>query len=81
MPVVNFRNAPFTGGETRALNLLFGDEPPSSADMVLLSDGRIVVIFGDGERTRWRVFGGGDVYDINTWAAAGTVAGVPARSW
>ena len=74
--VVNFRHTPFAGGETRVLNLLFGDRSPSSADMVLLSDGRIVVTFGDGERTRWRVFGGGDVYDVNAWAATGAVAGV-----
>jgi hypothetical protein len=74
--VVNFRHAPFAGGEMRVLNLLFGDEPPSSADMVLLRDGRLAVIFGDGEHTRWRLFGGGDVYDINAWAASGTVAGV-----
>ena len=74
--VVNFRHSPFAGGETRVLNLLFGDNPPSSADMVLLGDGRLVVIFGDGEDTRWRVFGGGDAYDINAWAASGTVAGV-----
>ena len=74
--VVNFRFAPLAGGETRVLNLLFGDNPPSSADMAVLRDGRIVVIFGDPEDTRWRVFGGGDVYDINAWAASGTVAGV-----
>jgi hypothetical protein len=73
---VNFRHAPFTGGETRALNMLFGDTAPSSADMVVLRDGRIVAIFGTGERTRWRVFGGGDLYDINAWAASGTLEGI-----
>ncbi len=74
--VVNFRHSPFTGGETRVLNLLFGDNPPSSADMVMLGDGRLVVTFGDPEDTRWRVFGGGDPYDINAWATSGTIAGV-----
>ena len=74
--VVNFRHSPFAGGETRVLNLLFGDNPPSSADMVLLGDGRLVLTFGDPEDTRWRVFGGGDPYDINAWATSGTVAGV-----
>ena len=73
--VVNFRHSPFAGGETRVLNLLFGDNPPSSADMVAArATAAIVVIFGDGEETRWRVFGGGDVYDINAWATSGTVA-------
>ena len=74
--VVNVRHLPFTGGETRALNVLFGDNPPFSADLTVLADGRVVVIFGDGDRIRWRVFGGGDPYDINAWATSGVVEGV-----
>jgi hypothetical protein len=74
--VVNVRHLPLAGGETRALNLLFGDEAPISADLSVLADGRVVVIFGDGERTRWRVFGGGDVYDINAWASSGVLRGI-----
>ena len=70
---VNFRFAPFAGGETRALNLFFGDDPPRSADLASLRDGRIVVIFGAGERTRWRAFGGGDVYDPGAWSRSGTL--------
>jgi hypothetical protein len=74
--VANFRYAPFTGGETRVLNLLFGDDQPSSADLTMLADGRLLAMFGAGESVRWRVFGGGDVYDINAWATSGVVSNV-----
>ena len=74
--VVNFRHPPFTGGETRALNLLFGDNPPFSADMVAARRRPGRRDLRRPEDTRWRVFGGGDAYDINAWATSGVVEGV-----
>jgi hypothetical protein len=71
--VVDFQVAPFGGGETRVINLLYGDNSPNYADMDVLPDGRIMVIFGDLEDVRWRLFGGGDFYDSNAWGAQGLV--------
>ena len=74
--VLDFQVAPFAGGETRVINLLYGDNPPNYADMDVLADGRIMVIFGDLEDVRWRLFGGGDVYDPAAWGAQGLVRGM-----
>jgi hypothetical protein len=74
--VLDLQVAPFTGGETRVINLLYGDNPPNYADMDVLPDGRIMVIFGDLEDVRWRLFGGGDVYDANAWGAQGVIRAI-----
>jgi hypothetical protein len=70
----NFAQAPFSGGQTRVLNL--NDDPNAVtnwADMAVLADGRILVASGDNSVGRWRLYGGGDVYDPNAWAKRGTV--------
>ena len=70
----NFAQAPFTGGQTRVLNL--SDDPNANtywADMTVLGDGRVLMASGDFSVARWRLFGGGDVYDPNAWATRGSV--------
>ena len=70
----NFAQAPFTGGQTRVLNL--NDDPNANtywADMAVLGDGRVLMATGDYSVARWRLFGGGDVYDPNAWATRGGV--------
>jgi hypothetical protein len=39
----------------------------------VLADGRVLMAGGDYSVARWRLFGGGDVYDPNAWATRGTV--------
>jgi hypothetical protein len=66
--------APFGGGQTRTLNL--HDTPTAGsywADLTVLGDGRVLMAGGDHSVARWRLFGGGDVYDANAWATRGTV--------
>ena len=70
----NVAQAPFTGGQTRVLNL--HDDPNATVtwlDMTVLPDGRILMADGDLSVARWRLFGGGDVYDANAWGTRGTV--------
>ena len=77
----NFAQAPFTGGQTRVLNL--SDDPNANtywADMTVLGDGRVLMASGDFSVARWRLFGGGDVYDPNAWATRGSVRRSPTAS-
>jgi hypothetical protein len=70
----NFAQTPFTGGQTRVLNL--HDDPNATVawlDMTVLPDGRVLTAEGDLAVARWRLFGGGDAYDPNAWATRGTV--------
>jgi hypothetical protein len=69
-----FAQDPFGGAQTRLLNL-HDDANAGSywGDMTVLGDGRVLMAGGDYSVARWRLFGGGDVYDPNAWATRGTV--------
>jgi cytochrome c5 len=74
---VRFVNAPFGGGETRVLNIVSAGETPFYGRMTVLPDGRILAVSGDvGSPLHWRMFTGGDPFDINAWSRQGTVSGI-----
>jgi len=70
---LDFQVAPFTGGERRVVNLAGTESPGEDARLAVLPDGRILVVDGRLNRSDWRLFGGGDAFDINTWTKRGTV--------
>jgi hypothetical protein len=74
---VHFVNAPFTGGETRVLSIPTKSVSPFYGRMAVLPDGRILAISGDvGSPLRWRMFMGGDPFDINAWSRQGKLSGI-----
>jgi hypothetical protein len=76
---VFFQRAPFTGGETRELNVLAPsddlDGDFAAAQEALLPDGRMMTVVDGIKSVYWRFFGGGDPFDINAWAAQGRLTG------
>jgi hypothetical protein len=65
---LTFQQTPLSGGETRTLEL--GDGMADYPDVVTMPDGRVLVTwYHSGEGTGWRVFGGGDPFDLNAWGA------------
>jgi len=70
---LDLQYAPFGGFEARSLNVQYGNGFAHWNDLEVLPDGRAMVLFGDHQSLRWRLFAGGDPYDINTWAGHGSL--------
>jgi hypothetical protein len=65
---LTFQRTPLGGGETRTLEL--GDGLVADPDVMTLPDGRVLLVwYHSGEGIGWRVFGGGDPFDVNAWGA------------
>jgi hypothetical protein len=80
---LTFQGGLFAAPETRSVVLEPASSQNSSGDssdarIVTLADGRLVTADFGFDGIHWREFGGGDPYDINTWATHGTVKGATA---
>ncbi len=74
--LARLQSAALAGGETRTTALYDPEQEPAFADVTPMPDGRVVSIVGDLSAVQWSVFGGGDIYDPNTWTARGRLRGI-----
>jgi hypothetical protein len=69
------RHAPFTGPDPRVLNIDEAANSTSEATLTVLPDGRMLAAQETLGNVGWRVFTGGDPFDVNAWPKRGTLRG------